>query len=85
VKASVRYSQHEKRQEYVRQALASGRFVWQERGSRIRCTFCGRRGWMSGYWLDNCLKGHPYVCECGRVFSSKQAIATHRRHWRAES
>lgn len=80
LKASARYALREVREAYVQAALKSGRFTYQSRGHRIRCTFCGRTGYMDGYWLDNCLKGHPFVCSCGNVFSTKQAIATHRRH-----
>lgn len=69
--------------EGARLGLESGRFRWQERGARIVCTFCGRKGWSSGWWLERCLLGHPYVCgQCGQVFASKQGIAMHRRHRR---
>jgi hypothetical protein len=74
------YAEAERREAGVRAGMASGRFVYQQYSARIRCTYCGRSGWASGSWLDNCLLGHPYVCACGRVFASKQAIATHRRH-----
>lgn len=80
LKASERYALREVREAYVRAALKSGRLTYQQRGHRIRCTFCGRVGYSDGYWVDNCLKGHPFVCSCGNVFSSKQAIGTHRRH-----
>lgn len=79
--ASARYALRDVRAAYVEAAFKSGRFVSQQRGSRIRCTFCNRTGYRDGYWLDNCLKGHPYTCQCGAVFATKQALATHRRHW----
>lgn len=64
----------------VAAGLQSGRFVYQMRGARLKCTYCGRTGWSNGSWLDNCLKGHRHVCACGRVFASKQGLSTHRRH-----
>jgi len=73
------YAESERRKAGVTAALASGRFVYQMRGARLKCTYCGRVGWSDGSWLDNCLLGHRYTCACGRVFASKQGIATHRR------
>lgn len=69
------------REEGSRLGLASGRFRWQQRGARIVCTFCGRKGYSTGTWIDACILGHPFVCgECGKVFATRQAIMAHRRH-----
>lgn len=73
---------HEQRERLVASAMQSGRLRWQSRGARVVCTFCGRKGWSSGYWVDNCLLGHRFVCACGRPFASRMGLATHRRKTR---
>jgi hypothetical protein len=61
-------------------ALASGRFRYRQYSARVQCTYCGRSGWPTGWWAEACLLGHPYVCACGRVFATRQGLASHRRY-----
>jgi hypothetical protein len=45
---------------------------------KVQCLVCGRRGYPGGSWQDACRAGHPYVCGCGRRFSTKQGLMSHR-------
>ena len=62
-------------------------YIPNSRSAKIRCVVCGTKGYgltnpqpgqVAG-WQKKCLKGHPYVCACGRKFSSGQAIHQHLR------
>lgn len=66
--------------------LKSGRFTYKPgHGGYVICTVCGRHGGGGCAWMEDCILGHPYVCACGRVFSTKQGIAAHRRASREDA
>jgi hypothetical protein len=51
------------------------------RGEKVRCTVCGRSGYPGeAGWQEACRAGHPYLCTCGRLFSTKQGLQRHRGH-----
>lgn len=50
------------------------------RGERVKCTICGRSGYVDGTWQTPCIAGHPYVCSCGRKFSTLSGLSRHRGH-----
>lgn len=54
------------------------------RGAKVQCTICHRTGYPDALWQNSCRAGHPYLCSCGRRFSTKSGIAAHRRTWPPE-
>lgn len=58
------------------------RDIFEGSGFGFRCMMCGRHGGALGTWWRACAEGHPYECPdvmCGRLFSTRQALASHLR------
>jgi transcription elongation factor Elf1 len=48
---------------------------------RVRCTVCGRTGYVGGTWKEACERGHLPCLDCGRQLSVK-LDGTRRVHTR---
>ena len=48
--------------------------------TKMRCTVCGRTGHPTYHrkgWMEDCRAGHPYKCNCGRLFATKAGQSRH--------
>lgn len=73
---------HEQLAAAYAEAQKSGALYYPEHSRKLRCAVCGKSGYHGGTWYESCAIGHPYVCDCGRKFSTGQAFAHHTRGFR---
>lgn len=61
------------------------------KSDKVMCVICGAKGYGSinpariydaQEWQRRCMRGHNYLCYCGKRFANATAIASHAVHTR---